>query len=129
MPSMGSRVMQPRGSRPITGRRVCAILISLVLCCAACSREMGRRFDISAADGLTPGVSTLEDATAALGPPTGGYLAMTGRQVAQWGYLKDWPRGTESANLMILFGADGRMIATIRREERKVEGADAKPAP
>jgi hypothetical protein len=102
-------------------------VMGLALACTACAREIGRKFDMSAADALTPGVSTLQDAVAVLGPRTAGYVGLSGREVAEWRYLKDWPRGTEFATLMILFGADGRMIAVTRREERKVEGADAKP--
>lgn len=43
----------------------------------------------------------------------------------QWAYFKDKEGGTESANLMILFGADGRMIAITRRHELKVDDAKA----
>lgn len=103
-------------------RTVGVVVVAFALGCTACSREMGRKFDMSAADALTPGVSTLPDAIAALGPPAAGYISLSGREVAQWSYLKDGPGGTESANLMILFGADGRMIAVTRRGERKIEG-------
>ena len=105
-----------RALRPAVG----LLAIGLLLAGAACSREMGRKFDMSAADSLQPGVSTLQDAVAALGPPTAGFTSLSGREVAQWSFLKDCPRGTESASLMILFGANGRMIAVTRREERKV---------
>lgn len=81
-------------------------LTALVPTCTACARELGRQFDISAGDALTPGKSTLQDAVALLGPPMASFLFASGREVAPWNYLKDRPRGTESTNLMILFGDD-----------------------
>ena len=108
-------------------RLVGTVAVGVVVVCSACSREIGRRFDMSAADSLTPGVSTLPDAIAVLGPPTAGFKSLRGTEVAQWTFLEDQSRGTESADLMVLFGADGRMIAITRREERKMDDADVPP--
>lgn len=96
-------------------------LTALILIGTACAREVGRPFDTSAADALTPGRSTLQEAMVLLGPPTASFRSASGREVAQWSYFKGKAGGTESANLMILFGPDGRMIAITQRGERRVD--------
>lgn len=111
----------------LLGRRLIGLgVVALILTAAACAREVGRPFDISAADALTPGQSTLEDAVALLGSPTASFHSASGREVAQWTYFKDRTGGTTSANLMILFGTDGRMIAITQRHERKVGDASGR---
>lgn len=96
---------------------VATAALGLALAACACAREIGKKFDGSSARSLTPGVSTLEDAIARLGPPLRRQGLLGGGKIARWIYLKDTKRGTESARLDVLFGSDGRMIRIVQQRK------------
>ena len=91
--------------------------LSLALAVSACGREMGHKFDGSAAQLLAPGTTTIEGAVARLGPPLRRSTYLNGKTIVRWRYLKDTPLGPESAWLVVMFGSDDRMIHIVRQGE------------
>jgi hypothetical protein len=101
-------------------RVLLAFLLTLLLLVeGGCSREIGVNFEPSLAEGLVPGTSTLPDAVQLLGKPLRTRQTLRGITVAEWWYLKDRPQGTESANLVMLFRADGKLLSIVRRYEHR----------
>ena len=93
------------------------VLASLAL--VACGRSIGAPFDMAAANTLTPGVSTLDDAVAKLGTTTHRVGSARGT-VAHWHYLRDRSGGaTESASVTIMFDRNGRMVDILQRLEER----------
>lgn len=95
------------------------VLTLLLLVESGCSREIGVNFEPSLADRLVPGSSTLPDAVQLLGKPIRTRQTLRSITVAEWWYLKDRPQGTESANLVMLFSADGKLLSIVRRYENR----------
>lgn len=95
--------------------------LACVLLLAACGRTIGQPFDVAAADALTPGESTYEDAMVQFGKASHfkGYGHGT---IAHWHYLKDQPGGTDYASVTIMFGRDGRMVRIVERLDSDADG-------
>jgi len=95
-------------------------VVACVLALAACGRSIGEPFDVAAANVLTPGKSTYEDAVKQLGIASHvkGYGQGT---VAHWHYLEDTPEGTEYASVTIMFGRDARMVRIIERLDSNLD--------
>lgn len=91
--------------------------LGLALAVSACEREIGHKFDVSAAQLLTPGTTTVEDAVIRFGPPSSRSRYLNGGTIVRWRYLKDTPLGPESAWLKIMFGSDDRMIRIVQQGE------------
>ncbi len=101
--------MKPSGSWILVA--ICTLALT------ACGRSIGTPFNLAAADTLTPGVSTLDEAVAKLGPATHRVGSARGA-VVHWHYLKDRPgRITESATVTIMFDRDGHMVEILQRLE------------
>jgi outer membrane protein assembly factor BamE (lipoprotein component of BamABCDE complex) len=74
-------------------------------------QQRGERFDASAINQLTPGVSTEQDAIAKLGKPVSVSTNADGSQVLQWYYVYGTAIGVGGgAHAAILFGPDEKMI-------------------
>lgn len=91
--------------------------LGLAIAVSACGREIGHKFDGSAAQLLPPGTTTVEDAVARFGPPSVRSRHANGETIVRWRYLKDTPLGPESASLEIMFNSDDRMIRIVKQEE------------
>jgi hypothetical protein len=91
--------------------RVAAALAAAVLL-AACGT--GRLADGAApVDRFTPGVTTVADATAGLGPHTSEKGYPNGQRLLQWGSRAASSEGPTARRVAILFGEDGRMLGVI----------------
>lgn len=89
--------------------------LSLAVAVSACGREIGHEFDGSAAQLLTPGTTTVDDAVARFGPPSSRSRYLNGGMIVRWRYLKDTPLGPESAWLEVMFDSDDRMIRIVQQ--------------
>lgn len=78
---------------------------------------MGRRFDIRNVNELTPGRSTLADATALLGPPSAESDMGDGTTLYQWQYVQGTVVGGSGAHVAILFDREGTMIRVTHRSQ------------
>lgn len=91
--------------------RVTAAFAAAVLI-AACGT--GRLADGAASlDRLTPGVTTVADATALLGPHTSEKGYPNGQRLLQWGATATTPSAPGLRRVAILFSDDGRMLGVI----------------
>lgn len=96
-------------------------ILACVLVLAACGRTIGQPFDVAAADALTPGESTYEDAVVQFGKAS--HFEGYGHSViAHWHYLKDQPGATDYASVTIMFGRDGRMVRIVERLDSQPNG-------
>ena len=104
-----------------------SILVGMMLALAGCAvandtADIGQSFDPTGVARLRPGVSTQNDAIAALGSPLSIDTQSDGSQLLKWYYAHFEPTGTAAlitgmgsseitgAHVEILFGSDGRMI-------------------
>jgi len=90
------------------------LLVGLVLAhCAGCT-TIGSKFDMAAIDRLQPGVSTISDAVALLGPYSTQAANSSGVRVYGWTYAQGngLTGKVESQSVMLSFGADGRLMQT-----------------
>jgi hypothetical protein len=95
--------------------------LACALTVGACGRSIGQPFEVAAADTLTPGKSTYEDAVARFG--TASHFKGYGQgKVAHWHYLKDRPGGGEYSSVTIMFDRDGRMVGVVERLDSKSDG-------
>jgi hypothetical protein len=86
------------------------IIIGLTLAIAACT-TIGKKFDPDRVDDLKPGISTIADATAILGPPAFESPGRNGARLLQWQYTRISAfSGLSGADIGILFDDTGRMI-------------------
>jgi len=95
------------------------VALSLALIVSACGREIGHKFDSSAAQLLSPGTTTVEDAVAWFGPPSSRSRYLNGRTIVRWRYLKDTRFGPESAWLDVTFDSDGHMVRIVKQGEHR----------
>lgn len=94
--------------------------LALLLLVTACA-TVGHKFDPAKADQLTPGVSTLRDASQALGKPTAETNNADGTTLVLWQYSHGNALGSASAQrLAILFDRDGKMVRIAHRAETQV---------
>ena|SRR6266550_1216731 len=85
-------------------------IIALTFAIAACT-TIGNKFDPDRIDDLKPGVSTIADATAILGPPAFESPDGNGTRLLQWQYTQISAfSGLSGADIGILFDDTGRMI-------------------
>lgn len=102
--------------------KVAMAALGVALASSACGRQIGTKADGASVRSLTPGASTLQDAIARLArPPSRKPGLLGGRQTAGWTYLMDTGRGTESARVDMLFGADDRMIVVVQQREHLLD--------
>lgn len=96
--------------------RVAAALAAAVLV-AACGT--GRLGDGAApVDRLTPGITTVADATALLGPHTSEKGYPNGQRLLQWGAVAGSPSDPAARRVAILFSEDGRMLGVVHAVRR-----------
>ncbi|GLC25047.1 hypothetical protein [Roseisolibacter agri] len=96
-----------------------AIAGALALLCACVT--VGNKFDPAKADQLTPGTSTIADATRLLGPISAETNMPDGTKLLQWQYSRGTAVGTGSgAHMAILFDTQGRMVRIAHRSTTKV---------
>ncbi|WP_156901621.1 hypothetical protein [Azohydromonas australica] len=69
-------------------------------------------------DRLTPGITTLADATALLGPHTSEKGYPNGQRLLQWGAVAGSPSDPTARRVAILFGEDGRMLGVVHAVRR-----------
>jgi hypothetical protein len=85
-------------------------IIALTCAIAACT-TIGNKFNPDRVDDLKPGVSTIVDATAILGPPAFESPDTNGTRLLQWQYTRiSVFSGLSGADIGILFDDTGRMI-------------------
>lgn len=90
--------------------RSCLFIISLTFAIAGCT-TIGNKFDPDRVDDLKPGISTIADATAILGPPALQSPDSNGSCLLQWNYTQISAfSGLSGADIGILFDDTGRMI-------------------
>jgi hypothetical protein len=100
-------------------RRV--IATALLLFVALACTTVGNKFDPSRAEQLTPGTSSIEDATNLLGAPSSETNLADGTKLLQWQYVQGTALGTGSgAHVAILFDATGKMIRLAHRSKQNV---------
>jgi hypothetical protein len=86
------------------------LIVSLAFAIAACT-TLGNKFDPDRVDDLKPGISTIADATAILGPPAFDSPDSHGSRLLQWQYTRISAfSGLSGADIGILFDDTGRMI-------------------
>ena len=96
------------------------VLAALVMLISGCV-TVGHKFDLAKVDLLTPGASTVEDATRLLGEPSAESDMPDGTKLFQWQYSQGTAFGTGSgSHVAILFGADGKMIRVSHRSHTTV---------
>jgi hypothetical protein len=96
------------------------VLATLLMLASACI-TVGHKFDLAKVDLLTPGASTIDDATRLLGEPSAESDMPDGTKLFQWQYSQGTALGTGSAShVAILFGADGKMIRVSHRSHTTV---------
>jgi len=71
---------------------------------------VGTTFDVAKADQLTPGVSSIADATRLLGPVASESTMFDDSKLLQWQYVQGTPVGGSGAHLAILFDSSGKMV-------------------
>lgn len=85
-------------------------IVGLVFVMAACT-TLGNKFDADRVRDLKPGISTIADATAILGPPAFESADSHGSRLLQWQYTRISAfSGLSGADIGILFDDTGRMI-------------------
>lgn len=84
--------------------------ISCAMMALAACTTIGNKFDPERVSQLTPGVSTIADATALLGTPSSRSPSANGSTLLQWIYSQGTLFGGNGGHVAILFGADGRML-------------------
>jgi hypothetical protein len=99
-------------------RNLFAVLALIGLLPAGCA-HVGRNFDITSADQLTPGVSTEADAKRLLGEPiTVQRNPENGHDLLVWQYVYGTGLGAGGGQkLAISFDEKGKMIAIIQRTQ------------
>jgi len=91
--------------------------------------QMGLPFNPDGVTALEPGLSTEQDAVAALGQPVGASSVAEGRRQLQWTYVVGRAGGAgEGAQVAISFGADCKMIR-VTYFWRQKPGAAVVPIP
>jgi outer membrane protein assembly factor BamE (lipoprotein component of BamABCDE complex) len=92
--------------------RVAVLLAASLL--AGCAIEEGKRFTTATVQQLQPGVSTEQDAIAALGTPVGRINNNDGTHLLQWQYIYGSQSGIGgSAHAAVLFGSDQKVIRVV----------------
>ena len=90
------------------------LILSFMLLVAGCAIQEGQRFDATTVQQMQPGVTTQQDAIAALGKPAKTVSNADGTQLLQWQYIygtsASW---TGDAHAAILFGPDQKMIRVV----------------
>lgn len=91
--------------------RVVAALAATVLMAACSTGSLGD--GATPVDRLTPGITTVADATALLGPHTSEKGYPNGQRLLQWGSVAASSAAPAARRVAILFGEDGRMVGVI----------------
>lgn len=88
------------------------ILICIGLALAGCA-TVGEEFDMSAVDKLEPGVSTIEDAVALLGPYSTHVINSQGMKAYGWSYAhaNGFSGRTKAKSVTLVFGPDGKLAS------------------
>ena len=90
------------------------LILSFMLLVAGCAIQEGQRFDATTVQQMQPGVTTEQDAIAALGKPARTNNNADGTRLLQWQYIygtsASW---TGDAHAAILFGPDHKMIRVV----------------
>ncbi|MDO8863713.1 hypothetical protein Q6D67_18635 [Haliea sp. E1-2-M8] len=81
----------------------------LMVCLVSCT-TVGNKFDPAKINQLQPQVSTIEDATALLGPPMAQSALPEGDMLYQWQYAQGTLVGGSGAHVAIVFDAEGTMV-------------------
>lgn len=98
------------------------VLLGLALgfATAGCTHELGNRIDMSAASSFKPGITTLDEAKAALGNPyqirTG---AKSGRQQVDWVHVSVGQGKGATQKVSLIFNANG----VLEREVARIDSA------
>jgi hypothetical protein len=88
-----------------------SIIVALALLASGCA-TVGKDIDMSAVDQLKPGVATVADAVALLGPYTSQAANSAGVTVYGWSYARTngITGKMESKAVMLAFGPDGKLV-------------------
>lgn len=98
-------------------RRPVVLALLAVFSVAACTKEVGSRFEFAKVDQLKPGVTTYAEAVAELGKPTLVQKRADGRTIAVWQYIRGTISGGTARGVSIVFGAGGVMERVASRTE------------
>jgi hypothetical protein len=97
-------------------RRVFILVLMLTLTgCIPGIVSAGHEFDMSKAEALTPGVSTIEDAKTQVGQPFSEENNADGTVLVKWVYGANGVVGVHEKGIAILFGPDHKMIRVTKR--------------
>ena len=90
-------------------------LIALAVLATSACATMGTKFDMTRVRQLEPGISTLADATKALGNPTNETYEADGSVIVLWMYSTGTALGTgKSEYVSILFERERRMVRLLQ---------------
>ena len=95
-------------------RRV--FLVAALSLLGACASQ-GNKFDPAKVDQLTPGLSTISDATILLGKPTSVSTAANGSKLLQWQFVQAVLLAGQGAHVAILFDQSEKMVRVTHRFE------------
>jgi len=91
------------------GRPILYAIMAVLFITAGCVRH-GHYFDSGEADSFRPGITTAQDATAALGKPVARSNYPNGNYLLQWYYVEGNLFGGSGSHVAILFNSDDKMI-------------------
>jgi len=91
-------------------------IAALVIVLVGCS-HIGNEFDIKKADEFKPGITTLAEATEALGKPSSVRLDREGKKLVQWAFIKSSMIGASSARFGGVFDQKDVFVRAAVRNE------------
>jgi hypothetical protein len=90
--------------------RALKLAVAAVFLSAAACTDGGSAFDSSASQHFVPGVTTRNEAVAALGPPSSVYQAANGETTLSWARDGGLFNPGETRQYAVVFGPDDKMI-------------------
>lgn len=90
-------------------KRICSLL-AIALLVAGCA-TVGEEFDIAAVDKLEPGVATIDDAVALLGPYSTQAVNSNGAKAYGWSFAhaNGFTGKSQAKAVTLVFGPDGKL--------------------
>jgi len=92
------------------------VILLAVLMSAGCA-TVGHNFNEDAADKFTPGVTTMDQAIAALGKPSSYNYYDDGSVFVVWQYVSATAVSSDYKSLAIMFDKDHKMVRIAQRQD------------
>lgn len=93
---------------------LCAAIVIAAL--AGCATK-GTKFDMAQVDAFQPGVTTIEDAKAALGKPFRILEDESGNRTISWVWVQSTMGNLSGKGARIVFDKNGKMVRVEKRQE------------